>query len=40
MVLNPVFDNGKNMPFEFGFIGVKGTLIESQVYKEHLFRLV
>ena len=40
MVLSPVFTTNKKMPFEFGFIGAKGTLIESQVYEELLFRQV
>lgn len=27
MIFSPVFNNGKKMPFEFGFVGVKGSLI-------------
>ena len=40
MVLSPVFSSNKKMPFEFGFICAKGSLIESQVYEEILFRQI
>lgn len=40
MILSPVFSSNKKMPFEFGFIGAKGTLIESQTYEDLLYRQI
>lgn len=40
MILSGAFGNEKKMPFEFGFISVKGTLIETQVYQEFLTKLI
>lgn len=32
MILTPGFNNAKKMPFEYGFIAAKGSLIEKQSF--------
>ena len=40
VIVEPTFGTGKKMPFEIGYIAVKGYLMEREIYHEILYKML